>query len=102
MKFLYCVYAFNQNYEYIGEQKQLKDSDDSSSEKDGESEEVDEQGNEMRKYKTFTYDYLIKQILENCEDEANQRIKQVADWKLQSTENFLMSMLVNRQDVIAA
>jgi hypothetical protein len=30
---------------------------------------------ESRKYHTFTYDYLIKQILENCEDEAAQRIK---------------------------
>ena len=38
MKFLYCVYAFNQNYEYVGEQKRERhsssDSDDNHSQSD--------------------------------------------------------------------
>ena len=68
MKFLYCVYAFNQNYEYIGERKQEKGSDSDSDDK--QSQKSEEEMDEADKYHTFTYDYLIKQILENCEDEA--------------------------------
>lgn len=93
IKFLYCVYAFNQNYEYVGEQKEEKSSGDESSEN---KEAMEEEEDESSHYKVFTYDYLIKQILENCEDEAAQRIKQVADWRLKSTESFLKSMLMNR------
>jgi hypothetical protein len=35
-----------------------------------------------------------------CEDDVHQRVKEVARWNLDSTENFLKSMLINRQDVI--
>lgn len=82
MKFLYCVYAFNKNYEYIGKKEEENNSDDDSDDSKQDSCCSDDEDSESKMYRTFTYDYLIKQILENCEDEASQRIKQVADWKL--------------------
>lgn len=45
---------------------------------------------------------MIDRILVNCDEAANQKVKEVARWKLKSTENFLESLLKNRQDVIAA
>ena len=97
--FLKAVFAFNQNYQFIGELEESSDDDDSHA----PSQECPA---EMRKnvenYRTFTYDWLIKKIMEYCEEETPQRIKQVANWRLRSTENFLQSMLTNRQDIIAA
>ena len=50
----------------------------------------------------FKYSDLIDLIITYCDENITQRIKAVANWKLASTENFLESMLKNRQDEIAA
>ena len=55
-------------------------------------------------YTTFTYDYLLSAIVDysNSKESIDEKVKQVAQWKLRSNENFLMSMLINRHDMIAA
>lgn len=35
-------------------------------------------------------------------ESIKQRVTEVAQWELQSNENFIQSMLINRQDAIAA
>lgn len=45
---------------------------------------------------------MIQKILEYCEDDQVQRLKEVAKWKFSSTENILLSFLKNRQDMVAA
>lgn len=76
MNFLYCVWAFNKNYEICEE----NNSDD---------DEDDQKSDAKITYNCFTYQYLIDKIIQFCDEEANQRVKEVAKWKLQSTENFL-------------
>ena len=94
MDFLYCVWAFQKNYTRI-DRENIKQVEDSADE-----DEMSE--NEIRlKYKTYTFDYLIKMVLENCFDDKEPRIRAICDWRLKSSENFLKAMLVNRQDAIA-
>lgn len=90
--FLYCVFAYNKNYQYI-----LSNGDDSSDDDDDDLNDGEDQCKPM----AFTYNYLIRKIIEKTEDEAPQVIKEVANWKLQSSENFLLAMLANQQDIIA-
>lgn len=52
-------------------------------------------------YRTYTFDYLIKKVLEYSLDDYVSRIRAICDWRLKSSENFLLAMLINRQDVIA-
>jgi hypothetical protein len=40
-------------------------------------------------------------VLEHCLDDYVPRIRAICDWKLVSSENFMLAMLINRQDVIA-
>lgn len=51
--FLYCVFAFNKNYEEI---------DDDLSDDDAGLDDLSD------KYVTFTFDFLFKKIIEYCED----------------------------------
>jgi hypothetical protein len=53
------------------------------------------------KYKTYTFDSLIKKVLEFCVDDYVPRIRSICNWKIQSSENFLLALLLNRQDYIA-
>jgi len=48
------------------------------------------------KYTTYTFDWLIKQVLDYSTDDAEIKIRQIASWKLNGNENFIMSMLINR------
>ena len=52
----------------------------------------------------FTYAYLLEAIVDysNSKQSIDSKVEQVAQWKLKSNESFLMSMLVNRHDKIAA
>jgi hypothetical protein len=85
--FLYYVYAYNKNYEYLADQ------DDDYADPD--------EGEEVR-HKTFTYDWLIKQILAYKEDNSNELIREMMKWELKTNENILKSLLLNNQDMIAA
>ena len=49
----------------------------------------------------FTFDYVFKKVLEYCEDQAQNRIRAIARWKISSTESFLKSLLSNNLDKIA-
>ncbi len=55
-------------------------------------------------YKVFTYDYLLATIIDysNSKNKIDERVEKVAQWKLESNESFMMSMLINRHDFIAA
>ena len=48
------------------------------------------------RYKTYTYDFLIKLILKHAPESATEKIRTIAKWRLKSNENILMSMLINR------
>ena len=92
MDFLYCVWAFNKNYK----RKKAKDASISEDSFDEEGEFIDFK----IKFETFTFDYLIKKVLEYSLDGYVPRIRAICDWRLKSSENFLLAMLINRQDVI--
>ena len=82
MDFLYCVYAYGQNYEKKHKENE-EDEDDEDSDDDLDEEDIE------AKYNTFTFDFLFKKILEYCEDQSTIRIKAVANWKIKSSENIL-------------
>lgn len=102
LHFLYCVWAFNKNYERVLETAADQISDesdyDSSEDEDGNPKPYDKSG----KYRTFTFDRLFKLILEYCPDTYLPKIRAVTGFGLFSSENFIMSLLINRQDVIAS
>lgn len=93
--FLYSVFAFNKNYEQHFD-------NDSDSEVPQE-EDFLNQVEQPKKYTVFTFDWLFKNVIEFCQDDADQRIRQIAQlFRFESSENVLMSMLKNRQDMVAA
>jgi hypothetical protein len=92
MSFLYCVWAFNKNFR---RENATSAKDDTTSRKSSQSEPKE------KRYTTYTFNFLIKAVLEHCPDDHAPRIRAICDWRLDSTENFLMAMLINRQDVIA-
>ena len=54
-----------------------------------------------QKYRTFTIDFLIKRVIELWPDDYPKMVGIIASWKLEQNENFLMSLLINRQDKVA-
>lgn len=53
----------------------------------------------------FTYNFLIEKIVDysNSKEIIYRRVEEVANWQLVTRgENFILSMLINRQDQIAA
>ncbi len=90
---MYCIFAFNKNYEYLGKQSS-NSNDDSSESSNSESNKI---------YRTFTYDWIFSKICELLEEESDQYIKKMVEWKLShSYENVLQSLLKHRKDKIAA
>ena len=102
MYFLYCVWAYNKNYTRLYSEEHQRDqisdeSDDDSTNEDGEYVPRQTEG----RYETFTYEFLIKKILQYAPDSATPKITTIAgEWRLKSSENILMSLLINRQDHI--
>jgi len=43
----------------------------------------------------------VGKIIDYSEDQAVARVRQVANWKLKTTENVLLSLLNNGMDVVA-
>lgn len=100
LDFLYSIYAFNQNYEkLIGEEEDALSESDHRSDDDAEN-----------RYRVFTFDWLFKTMVEYCSEEqsevkeknAEECIIEVCKWRLNSSENILKSLLINRFDKIAA
>jgi hypothetical protein len=88
MDFLYCVWAFNKNFE-----RKIKAINSLSIDSN---DEDDDTADSTEKYRTYTFDYLIKTVLEYCLDDYVPRIRAICDWRLKSSENFLLAMLINR------
>lgn len=63
MDFLYCVYAFNKNYEFIGDED-----DENSVTESSEDSNIEDL---YRQHRTFTFDYLIKLIMAYCEEDTH-------------------------------
>ncbi len=58
----------------------------------------------------FTIDYIIKKVIDYSEEKGkyrfikfigNELVKEIAKWKLRSTENVLKALLKNNMDDIA-
>ena len=93
----------NKNYELIEEE--ISSSDESMSETEGNYSPRESIGGIMgNQYNVFTYNFLLENIVDysNTKESLNKRVEEVANWKLRSSESFLKSMLINRQDKIAA
>lgn len=56
---------------------------------------------EQDNVKVFTIDFVIKKLIDYGEDQAEARVRQVAHWKIRTTENFLRSLLKNGMDRVA-
>ena len=68
---------------------------------DDEDEDDTKVWDKSAKYRTFTYDHLFKLVLKYCPDSYLPKIRAIAGFELLSSENFIQSLLLNRQDVIA-
>ena len=90
------------NYE-----RRLESEDDMISEEseeynpDDEDEDDNKVWDKSAKYRTFTYDHLFKLVLKYCPDSYLPKIRAIAGFHLLSSENFIQSLLLNRQDVVA-
>ena len=51
---------------------------------------------------TYTFDNLFKLILQYCPDCYLPKIRAITNFGIFTSENFIMSLLINRQDVVAA
>jgi hypothetical protein len=49
----------------------------------------------------FTLDYVFKKLIDYGEDQAEARVRQVAQWRLKTSENMLRSLLKNGMDKVA-
>ena len=103
VNFLYFVYSRNKNYERLI----TMDADNMSDDTSDMSEDDEDYTAKVRekydgKYRTYTFDFLFKKVLEFLPDNYVPFIRIVAAWGLESSENIPMSLLINRQDVIAA
>jgi hypothetical protein len=47
-------------------------------------------------YVTFTLNYLVKKIIELWPDDYPSVLTTVAKWKLEQTESFLITLIMNR------
>jgi hypothetical protein len=56
---------------------------------------------EQDKVKVFTLDFVIKKLIDYGEDQAEQRVRQLSQWKIKTTENLLKSLLKNGMDRVA-
>lgn len=105
LQFLYCSWAFQKNYERRLEPDQDVISDDSDLDIEESAEDEDEEGKiieQSAKYRTYTFDMLFKLILKNCPDSFIPKIRAIAGFGIYTSENFTMSLLINRMDIIAA
>jgi hypothetical protein len=101
--FIFQVFQMNKNYELIEEE--ISSSDESLSETEGNYSPRESIGGNMgNQYNVFTYNLLLENIVDysTTKESLNKRVEEVANWKLRSSESFLKSMLINRQDKIAA
>lgn len=87
------MFSYNKNYEenkIFGHKINMQSSN-------GDNSESDVSG----QYKVFTYDFVIKKITECCEENTHSMVRKMAQWKLRTTENVLLSLLKNSQDRVA-
>ena len=92
----------NKNYEVIEEESSSDSATSETEENISHRESIG--GLPAQQYNVFTYNFLLKNIVDysNNKQVLNDRVEKVANWKLRSSESFLQSMLINRQDRIAA
>jgi hypothetical protein len=50
------------------------------------------------RYKVFTLQNTIKKVIEYGDDKGERRVREIANWKLKSTENILLALLKNNMD----
>ena len=53
------------------------------------------------RYKVFTIDYVIKKVLDFSLMDHDKKVREIANWDIQSTENLLKALLKNYKDDIA-
>lgn len=85
------MFAYNKNYQEYQKMGQYNGFEKISNSGDSD----------IAKYKVFTLDFVFKKIIDYGEDQAEGRIRQCAQWKLKTSENFLRSLLKNGMDKIA-
>ena len=47
------------------------------------------------RFKVFTFDFMLKRIVDFSEEHTIARVKRIAQWKIKSTENIIKSLLKN-------
>ena len=62
-------------------------------------QDADEDDSE--RFKVFTLEFVIKKVIDYAEDKTDQRVREIAKWKIKSTENVLKALLKNNKDEIA-
>lgn len=91
MKFLRMIWITNKNFE------QKESQDDSDEDADSEEFSLDDDNR-----KTFMYEDLIKNIMKYAGNEVEDRLNELAQWNLSSTDNLLKALLIHKHDYIAA
>ena len=52
-------------------------------------------------FRVFTKDFVMKKIIDFCPFKSEEMIREIASWKLNSTENVMRSILNNSCDIVA-
>lgn len=90
------MYAYNRNYQEL-----MPAPDDKASADGAAQANTSVALDPSIRYKVFTFDYLIKHLIDYGEDQGESRVRQIAHWKLRTTENILKSLLKHHMDQVA-
>lgn len=92
------MFAYNKNYEELmSRRKFLKLLEAAHADEDPEAVRAAMQA----RFKVFTFDYVIKKLIDYGEELGKQLVIKVARWDLRSSENLLKAMLKNNMDEVA-
>ena len=87
------MFAYNRNYQEL-----IIPVEDGSKNSGGKSDFLE---SDSHRYKVFTFEFLIKKILDYGEDQGHTRVRQIANWGIKTKENVLRALLKNHMDQIA-
>lgn len=92
------MFVFNKNYEELMSRRKFIKMKRYMNEPISDNPTPEE---ERERFKVFTLEFVIKKVIEFSEEKGDKRVREIAHWKIKSTENILRSLLKNNKDEIA-
>eukprot|EP00347_Sterkiella_histriomuscorum_P019128 403342842 len=100
MLFIQNMFEYNKNYEEIMTLKKFQRMKEYLSDAlPGETLNLND--DDQARFKVFTFEFIIKKVIDFTEINPDKRVRDIANWRIQSTENILKALLKNNRDEIA-